>query len=186
MSTKSAQLSEVSLEREQTFDAFRRWGYLDANLNPFGGSIAGGYPDVRSYQGEEAEEARRLYCGAIGAEFMHIPQADRRAWVQEQMESSRAQQVDRHWLAERLLQADLFEQVLQTRYLGTKRYSGEGATALIPLLDVVLETGADLGANSTVMAMSHRGRLTVMTLTVGPQAAPIFPGMPAVRGITAE
>ena len=52
------------------------------------------------------------------------------------------QQVDRRWLAERLLQADLFEQILQTRYLGTKRYSGEGATAQIPLLDTILETGA--------------------------------------------
>ena len=175
MSTKSAQLSEISLEREQTFDAFRRWGYLDATLNPFGGPIAGGYADLPN-QAEGAKEARRIYCGTIGAEFMHIPQADRRGWVQEQMESSRAQQVDRRWLAERLLQADLFEQILQTRYLGTKRYSGEGATALIPLLDTVLETGADLGANTTVMAMSHRGRLTVMTLTIGIPAENIFAG----------
>ncbi len=175
MSTRSAQLTEVSLEREQTFDVFRRWGYLDANLNPFGGAIAGGYPDLPN-QAEGAKEARRIYCGTIGAEFMHISQADHRTWVQEQMENPRAQQVDQHWLAERLLQADLFEQILQTRYLGTKRYSGEGATALIPLLDTILETGADLGANTTVMAMSHRGRLTVMTLTVGIPAENIFAG----------
>jgi len=175
MSSKSAQLTEVSLEREQTFDAFRRWGYLDAALNPFGGPIAGGYSELPD-RAEGAEEARRLYCGTVAAEFMHIPQADRRAWVQQQMESPRPQQVDRLWLAERLLQADLFEQILQTRYLGTKRYSGEGATAQIPLLDTVLETGADLGANTTVMAMSHRGRLTVMTLTVGIPAENIFAG----------
>src|SRR5947209_2912699 len=178
MSTKSAQLtSEISLEREQTFDAFRRWGYLDANLNPFGGPIAGGYPELRQlHAGEGADEARRIYCGTIGAEFMHMPQADRRAWVQEQMENPRSQQVDRRWLAERLLQADLFEQILQTRYLGTKRYSGEGATAQIPLLDAVLETGAELGATTTVMAMSHRGRLTVMTLIVGIPPDNIFAG----------
>ncbi len=175
MSTKSAQLTELSLEREQVFDAYRRWGYLDANLNPFGGPVGAGYRDLPS-QGEDAEDARRLYCGNIGAEFMHLPQADRRAWVQQQMENPRAQQVDRRWLAERLLQADLFEQILQTRYLGTKRYSGEGATALIPLLDMVLETGAELGATTTVMAMSHRGRLTVMTLNVGIPAENIFAG----------
>jgi 2-oxoglutarate dehydrogenase E1 component len=177
MSTKSAQLStsEASLEREQVFDTFRRWGYLDASLNPFGGPIAGGYPDVR-IEGEGAEEARRIYCGTIGAEFMHLPQRDRRSWIQEQMENPRPQQVDRRWLAERLLQADLFEQILQTRYLGTKRYSGEGATAQIPLLDVVLETGADLGATATVAAMSHRGRLTVMTLIIGIPAENIFAG----------
>ncbi len=176
MSTKSAQLSsEIALEREQVFDTFRRWGYLDASLNPFGGPIAGGYPDLR-LEGEDAEEARKIYCGTIGAEFMHLPQSDRRMWIQEQMESSRPQPVDRRWLAERLLQADLFEQILQTRYLGTKRYSGEGATAQIPLLDVILETGADLGATTTVMAMSHRGRLTVMSLVVGIPADYVFAG----------
>ncbi|HEY1936840.1 MAG TPA: 2-oxoglutarate dehydrogenase E1 component [Candidatus Angelobacter sp.] len=177
MSSKSAQLStsEVSLGREGVFDTFRRWGYLDANLNPFGGPIGGGYPDLRT-QGGYAEEARRIYCGTIGAEFMHLPQRDRREWIQNQMEHPAPQQVDRRWLAERLLQADLFEQILQTRYLGTKRYSGEGATAQIPLLDTVLETGAELGATTAVMAMSHRGRLTVMTLTVGIPAENIFAG----------
>src|SRR5436190_16569422 len=155
MSTKSAQLSTSEIseqnEREQVFDTFRRWGYLDANLNPLGGTIGGGYPDVR-ISGEGAEEAREIYCGSIGAEFMHLPQRDRREWVLNRMENPAAQTVDRRWLAERLLQADLFEQIMQTRYLGTKRYSGEGATAQIPLLDVVLETGADLGATATVMA----------------------------------
>src|SRR5689334_15605406 len=176
MSTKSAQLSsETSQEREQVFDTFRRWGYLDANLNPFGGPIAGGYPEVR-IQGEGADEARRIYCGSIGVEFMHLPQRDRREWIQNRMEASTPQPVDRRWLAERLLQADLFEQILQTRYLGTKRFSGEGATAQIPLLDEILETGVELGATQTVIAMSHRGRLTVMTLTVGIPAENIFAG----------
>ena len=124
MSSKSVQLStsEISLGREQVreqvFDAFRRWGYLDANLNPFGGPIGGGYADLPS-DGE---------------------------WIQNRMENPAPQQEDRRWLAERLLQADLFEQILQTRYLGTKRYSGEGATAQIPLLDMVLETAAELCA----------------------------------------
>ena len=179
MSLQSAELqsSELqSLERERVFDAFRRWGYLDANLYPFGGPIAGGYAELRELRGEAAEEARRLYCGTIGAEFTHLPQAERREWVQEQMENSAPQKVDRRWLAERLMQADLFEQVLQTRYLGTKRYSGEGATAQIPLLDTVLETSAGLGANSSVIAMSHRGRLTMMTLIVGIPAENVFAG----------
>ncbi|HEY6307397.1 MAG TPA: 2-oxoglutarate dehydrogenase E1 component [Candidatus Angelobacter sp.] len=178
MSLQSAELqsSELqSLERERTFDAFRRWGYLDADLDPFGGPIAGGYPEVR-LRGAAAIEARRIYCGSIGVEFMHLPQPERRQWVQEQMENPSTHPVDRRWLAERLLQADLFEQILQTRYLGTKRYSAEGATALIPLLDTVLETGAGLGANTCVMGMSHRGRLTVMSLIIGIPPEYVFAG----------
>ncbi|HKD81731.1 MAG TPA: 2-oxoglutarate dehydrogenase E1 component [Candidatus Angelobacter sp.] len=176
MSTKTAQLaSEVSLEREQIFDAFRRWGYLDASLNPFGGLVGGGYSGLPS-EGEGADQARQIYCGTIGAEFMHLPQQERREWVRDRMENAKPVPVDRRWLAERLLQADLFEQILQTRYLGTKRYSGEGATAQIPLLDVILETAADLGATTTVMAMSHRGRLTVMSLVVGIPPDSVFAG----------
>src|SRR5215475_9788890 len=182
MTTQSAELqsSELqALERERVFDAFRRWGYLDANLYPFGGPIAGGFPDIR-LPGEDAAEARRIYCGTIGVEFMHLPQQDRREWIQGQMEApmEHAQQpaIDRTWLAERLLQADLFEQILQTRYLGTKRYSGEGATAQVPLVDTILDTSARLGANSAVMAMSHRGRLTMMTLIIGIDPEKVFAG----------
>src|SRR4051794_22201940 len=181
MSSKSAELSRTEIPlggeqvSEQVIGAFRRWGYLNANLNPFGGPVGGGYPDLPT-EGEGLEELKKAYCGTIGAEFMHLPQSDRREWIQSQMERPEKQQVDRRWLAERLMQADLFEQILQTRYLGTKRYSGEGATAQIPLLDMILETGAELGATTTVMAMSHRGRLTVMTLAVGIPAENIFAG----------
>jgi len=178
MSLQSAELqsSELqTLDRERVFDAFRRWGYLDANLNPFGGPVAGGYADIR-LSGKDAAEARRIYCGTIGAEFMHLPQQERREWIQGQMESAQQATIDRRWLAERLLQADLFEQILQTRYLGTKRYSGEGATALIPMLDVILESSAELGANTSVMAMSHRGRLTVMSLIIGIPPENVFAG----------
>jgi len=176
MSTKSAQLSTVEMsERDQVFDAFRRWGYLDASLNPLGGTVGGGFADLPD-EGEGAKEARSIYCGTIGAEFMHLPQRERREWIQDKMENAAPQKEDRVWLANRLMQADLFEQILQTRYLGTKRYSGEGATAQIPLLDVILETAADLGATTTVLAMSHRGRLTVMSLTVGIPAENVFAG----------
>ena len=62
----------------------------------------------------------------------------------------------------RIFCADLFEQVLQARYLGTKRFSLEGVTALIPLLDSILDAAGEHGAESSIMAMSHRGRLNVM------------------------
>ncbi len=108
MSTAEIQIAEVqSPERERVFDLFRHWGYLEAELNPFGGPVGDGYPDLK-IGGSFAEEARRLYCGSIGAEFMHIPQRDRREWLQERMENPSPLSVDRLWLALRLLEADLF------------------------------------------------------------------------------
>ena len=48
-------------------------------------------------------------------------------------------------MLERLVHAELFEEVLHGRYPGTKRYSLEGARALIPLLDDVLEAALPSG-----------------------------------------
>ncbi len=169
MTTTSAELQGTELqllEHERTFDLFRQWGHLEANLNPFGGPIGGGLPELRM-KDKIADQAREIYCGSIGFEFMHLPDRERREWLQEKIENPELVAVDRRWLTERLLQADLFEQILQTRYLGTKRYSGEGNTSQVPLLDMVLETAAEQGGNCCVMGCTHRGRLTLMTLTVG-------------------
>src|SRR5882762_1459920 len=147
--------------RERIFDAFRRWGYLEATLDPLGLFEPLKQPDLDSLTGEAAEEARRIYCGTVGADFMHLPEPERRRWIAERLEAP-AGEVDQHKILERLIRADLFEQVLQARYLGTKRFSLEGVTALIPLLDSILDTAGEHGAVESVMAMSHRGRLNVM------------------------
>src|SRR3979490_1297488 len=147
--------------RERIFDAFRRWGYLEATLDPLGLFEPLKQPDLQGLTGEAAEEARRIYCGTVGADFMHLPEPERRRWIAERLEAP-VSEVDQHKILERLIRADLFEQVLQARYLGTKRFSLEGVTALIPLLDSILDTAGEHGAVESVMAMSHRGRLNVM------------------------
>jgi 2-oxoglutarate dehydrogenase E1 component len=150
-----------SEDRERVFDAFRRWGYLEATLDPLGLFEPLKQPDLQALTGEHAEDARRIYCGTVGADFLHLPEPERRRWISERLEAP-ADEVDQHRILERLIRADLFEQVLQARYLGTKRFSLEGVTALIPLLDSILDTAGEHGAVESVMAMSHRGRLNVM------------------------
>ena len=161
-------------DRERIFDAFRRWGYLEADLDPLGFFRPQPHPEL-ALTGEAAELARRYYCGTIAAEFMHLPDPQRRRWIQERIEAT-PPVPDREFILERLVRADVFEQVLQARYLGTKRFSLEGMAALIPLLDEVLERAAGLGAEAAVLAMSHRGRLNVMVHIAGKSAADIFAG----------
>src|SRR5215470_11869065 len=156
----SADVAE-NQERERVFDAFRRWGYLEANLDPLGVFQPLKHPDLEGLAGEAAEEARRIYCGTVGADFMHLLEPERRRWIIERLEAPSAP-VNQRKILERLIRADLFEQVLQSRYLGSKRFSLEGVTALIPLLDSILDTAGELGAESSIIAMSHRGRLNVM------------------------
>src|SRR5579872_4008691 len=158
--------------QERIWESFRRWGYLQANLDPLGDLEPVPMPEL-DVAGPDAEAARRVYCGSIGVEFMHMPDRERRAWVQERMESE-SPEPDRARILELLVRADVLEQVLQTRYLGTKRYSLEGETALLPLLDSILNAAAEQGAEKGMLAMSHRGRLNVMVHTVGRPAAEVF------------
>jgi 2-oxoglutarate dehydrogenase E1 component len=148
-------------DRERVFEAFRRWGYLEATLDPIGFFEPLKHPDLEGLTGGAAEEARRIYCGTVGADFMHLPEPKRRRWIIERLEAPAAK-VDQHKILQRLIRADLFEQILQARYLGSKRFSLEGVTSLIPLLDSILDTAGEHGAESSIMAMSHRGRLNVM------------------------
>jgi 2-oxoglutarate dehydrogenase E1 component len=149
-------------ERERIFNLFRRWGFYEATLDPLGFFTPLNCPDLDGLSGEYAEEARRHYCGTIGVEFLHIPEPERRNWIAERLEAPKSE-VDQQRILERLVRADLFEQVLQSRYLGSKRFSLEGDTALIPLLDSILDAAGEYGGVDTVVAMSHRGRLNVMT-----------------------
>ena len=158
-------------DREQIFDRYRRWGYLEADLDPLGQEIRAPHPDLP--RGEEAEEARGVYCGTIGVEFMHIADPAKRQWVQQRMEAE-APEPDQERILDQLIRAELFEEVLQTRYIGTKRYSLEGECSLIPLLDEVLDSAGALGAEYAVLAMSHRGRLNVMMHTINTAPEAIF------------
>src|SRR5271154_4497536 len=158
---KTVDKSAAEESRQRVFDAFRRWGYYEATLGPIGLFTPLRHADLE-LSGADAEEARGYYCGTIGAEFMHLPEPERRQWIAEQLETS-APQPDQAKILERPIRADLFEQVLQARYLGAKRFSLEGVTSLIPLLDAMLEVIGEHGAVECVMAMSHRGRLNVMT-----------------------
>jgi len=147
-------------DRERVFGLFRQFGYLEAELNPLGLMPPQPHPDLR-IDNEWAREARRIYCGSVGVEFMHIADPERRRWIQEHIESE-PETLDRERALDLLMRADLFEQTLQQRYLGLKRFSLEGNTSLLPAVDEILDVAGEHGALELVMGMSHRGRLNVI------------------------
>jgi 2-oxoglutarate dehydrogenase E1 component len=173
MTTIPLASSSSSQLREQAFDAFRRWGYLQAHLDPLEQYLAPLPVPELDLDKDSAAEARRIYAGTMGAEFMHLPSREPREWIAQRLESEPAA-VDQSRILNLLARADIFEQVIQSRYLGTKRFSLEGVTALIPFLDELLNHAAELGAQRAIMGMSHRGRLSVMVNTFGKSATDIF------------
>lgn len=167
-----------SLASSSILEAFRRWGHLEANLDPLGRLSPVRHPEL-AVGGAEAERARGIYCSTLAVEFAHIPQPARRQWIAERMEAEPRPEPSRDWqerALELLVRAEVFEQTLQQRYLGAKRFSLEGLTALLPLLAEILDTSAASGAEHAVLAMSHRGRLNVMAHIVGRRPVEIFAG----------
>ncbi len=159
-------------DRERIFDAFRQWGFLEADLDPLGFMPPQARPEL-ALEGDAAREAREFYCGTVGVEFMHLSQPERRHWIQERMEGPQGS-VDQRAALDQLIRADVFEQVMQNRYLGTKRFSLEGATALVPLIDEILDGAGKRGAVELVMGMSHRGRLTAIIQIAKRPAEEVF------------
>ncbi|QBB70477.1 2-oxoglutarate dehydrogenase E1 component [Pseudolysobacter antarcticus] len=183
--------------------AYRSRGHLAANLDPLGLATKQPAPDLElAFHGltdadlntefNTAAQAgsRRLklkdllallkatYASTIGAEFMHISDAEQRRWVHEKMEATGGKfpfsaEQKKHILAQ-LTAADGLERYLHTRYVGQKRFSLEGGDSLIPMLDDIIQRGGANGAKEMVIGMAHRGRLNVLVNTFGKPPHQLF------------
>jgi 2-oxoglutarate dehydrogenase E1 component len=119
---------------------------------------------------------RDAYSRTVGVEYMHIQDPDQKEWIQDRVEAPvPAPSKDvQHRILDRLNAAEAFEAFLQTRYLGQKRFSLEGAESLIPMLDALLSAAADDDMSEAVLGMAHRGRLNVLVNVVGKSYEQIF------------
>ncbi|HZZ44860.1 MAG TPA: 2-oxoglutarate dehydrogenase E1 component [Tepidisphaeraceae bacterium] len=112
------------------------------------------------------EKLREAYCANFGAEYMSISDKTQREWLQQRMEPNLNRPPcgadECKNLLKQIVDSQGFEEFLGTKYVGQKRFSLEGAEALIPLLNAIVEDGADLGAEEMIFGMAHRGRLNVL------------------------
>ena len=107
------------------------------------------------------------YCQAIGAEYKYIRNPIKIKWFEDRMESKRNTpsftKEEKKLMLTKLNEAVVFENFLGTKFLGQKRFSLEGAEALIPALDSIIQKGSELGIEEFIIGMAHRGRLNVLT-----------------------
>ena len=105
------------------------------------------------------------YCQSIGIEYQYIRHPERVEWIRKNIELKNRPKFSKDQkkhILHKLNQATVFEQFLQKKFVGQKRFSIEGAESLIPALDVLLENGSNLGLKEFVVGMAHRGRLNVL------------------------
>ena len=112
---------------------------------------------------------RRAYTLKVGSEYTHILDRDERTWLQDHLEAGmdKPTPAQQKYILQKLNAAEAFENFLQTKYVGQKRFSLEGAESLIPLMDSVIDTAAGQGLDEVVIGMPHRGRLNVLANIVG-------------------
>jgi len=119
---------------------------------------------------------RDSYCRTVGLEYMHIQNPAERAWLQDRVERPHrdADHAEQMRVLSRLNVAEAFEMFLQTKFVGQRRFSLEGAESLIPLLDAVLTEAAKGRLHEAVIGMAHRGRLNVLANIAGKSYGQIF------------
>jgi 2-oxoglutarate dehydrogenase E1 component len=119
-----------------------------------------------------------IYCHSIGVEYLHMQSRQARRWLQAEMEPIRNQpnlsNEQRIAILEQLVDAELFETFIHSRYPGQKRFSLEGSETLIPTLHAFMRTAIGLGVEEVVMGMAHRGRLNVLANILGKPYQLIF------------
>ena len=109
----------------------------------------------------------RTYCQSIGAEYSYMREPKVVKWLQERMEKTQNtpafNKEEKKTILKKLTQAVVFENYLHTKFVGQKRFSLEGAEAVIPAMNTLMEHGVNLGIEDYVIGMAHRGRLNVLT-----------------------
>jgi 2-oxoglutarate dehydrogenase E1 component len=145
--------------------------------------------NIGSYQGAPGgRERMRLrdliaalqetYCRTFGTEYMYMSDTPQKRFIQERIEPLRSRpsyppEFRKHIL-ERLTAAETLERYLGTKYVGQKRFSGEGGDSMIPMLDHLIQRSGAAGVQEMVIGMAHRGRLNVLVNTLGKMPANLF------------
>ena len=138
---------------------------------------------VNGFAGSEYKKLRDIlgllrdaYCRHIGVEYTHILDPEQLEWLQERVETKHVKPTvaQQKYILSKLNAAEAFETFLQTKYVGQKRFSLEGAESTIPLMDAAIDQCAEHGLDEVVIGMPHRGRLNVLANIVGKPYSQIF------------
>ena len=176
--------------------AYRINGHLIANLDPLNLHEKNYHPelDYKSYGFSKNDLDREIfidgslgleratlkeiikilnktYASSIGVEFLHIQSVEQKQWVQERIEEvynkTNFTIQGKKAIFQRLIESELFEQYLDKKFLGTKRYGIEGGESMIPGIEQIVKHACLLGVEDIYFGTAHRGRLTLLATVLG-------------------
>jgi 2-oxoglutarate dehydrogenase E1 component len=183
--------------------AFRMRGHLAADLDPLRLAERPAQPELEpaTYGFSEADLDRpifldkvlgleqatirqitdilkRTYCHTLGVEFMHISDPVQKGWLQQRIEGADKEisftPEGKKAILRKLIEGEGFENFLNVKYTGTKRFGLDGGESMIPALEQIIKRGGQLGIKEIVLGMAHRGRLNVLANVMGKPFSAIF------------
>ncbi len=147
----------------------------DLDLVFSAGEVVGIGPDKLS---NIIDHLQKIYCESIGLEYMYIRDPEKVKWIQNFININGNQpnfsKDEKLSILDSLNKAYTFENFLQKKYVGQKRFSLEGGESLIPAIDFLINSAAEKGIEEFVMGMSHRGRLNTLVNIFGKSSRDIF------------
>lgn len=161
---KTYGFTEADLDREFYLGTWQTGGFMSEDR------------PVRTL-GEILTRLRDVYCDRIGYEYMHIADRDRCNWIRDRIETvepPRYSKLEKTQILDRLAWSDMFEKFCGNKYASTKRFGLDGGETLIPGMKALIDRSAELGVESIVIGMAHRGRLNVLANVVRKPLAQIF------------
>lgn len=126
---------------------------------------------------EIIEALKKMYCGSIGIEYVHIPDRAQCDWIRARVEKPEPYKYthdEKKMILDRLTWSDSFERFVASKYPSEKRFGLEGGESLIPGMKALIDRSVDLGVESIVIGMPHRGRLNVLSNVVRKPNESIF------------
>ncbi|KAK9741391.1 hypothetical protein RND81_03G102100 [Saponaria officinalis] len=145
--------SDSDLDREFYIGVWKMSGFLSENRP---------VQTLRSI----LDRLEQTYCQSIGYEYMHISGSEKCNWLRERIEIQSPIEYSKERckvMLDRLTWSTQFENFLAQKWSTARRFGLEGCEALIPGMKELIDRSADLGVESIVMGMAHRGRLNVLS-----------------------
>ena len=195
--SKGGGLSEKDLNVYRLIRAYRDYGHFEARLNPLENSNSkseelslsrygltdadlGQHFEIGAFKGtlkEIVETLKKTYCGTLSVQVAETKPRIREWFINEMEKNLDNQKVSKEEklnILKQVVITEAFENFLHTRYVGAKRFSIEGADAVIPMLEKIAGSGTKIGVEEITIGMAHRGRLNVLANFMGKGYGDIF------------
>ena len=143
------------------------YGLTEQDLEALPASLVGGPIAEGAANALEAiRSLRKVYSSKTGYDYDHVRNPEERYWLRDAAESGRftfaADPMDPVQLLKRLTEVETFERFLHRIFPGKTRFSLEGLDMMIPIMDEVVASAAEVNIGNILIGMAHRGRLNVL------------------------